>query len=377
MGFVSLDLVNLQLKALTRKLGVAGCVIYSVLIFSLYVFSLQDMKGWILQLNLLFLAILILISYLLLTIGDEGKNLGTDLMMEVRPLSLGECRRSESLAGIVMLVLLWLPVLGLSWLEIQHMGLGDLRERKREVNWEKVADAWHLKPHLLKDGETLEFIPALYEVNGMASDRSFLEISFEKDEVSERKVIKMNRFNSLGEGGQFIILPEKVEDRNGRSFRLVPKETVIWNDTAPLMPSLLAYGSYKLFLGALLLLVIPWVSRKLSMEMGLFAGVGFWIYYKVTTGLGEQLYEESLGRLERLGPVDDGYTNLWWEPIAHKFTHFSSSGLEVLNTLELSVMDRLLEEGFVAPFDLSLEKLGLLLFVLVIPPLLSRAGRMF
>jgi hypothetical protein len=375
LGIVSLEIVSLNTKALFRKLGKTGFFIYGLMLLSLYSISLQGLEGWVLQLNLIFLALLVMVSYLMLVIGDEGKNLGTDLMLEIRPISLGEVRRSESLAGILMLVVFWLPILGLSWVEIQHQGLGELRERQASPVWEKEGGRWALRVSASKGDETLEFIPKLYEMSGMMSDKTFMKVQYQIGGELRSQTLKMNRFNELkGQLGE-IVIPEGVKDLRGVVYRFVPGETILWKEGQSLFPSLMAYGFHKLFLGSLLLLTLAWASRSLSVEMGLFAGLGAWFYYKATTILGPELYEESLGRLERLGPLDERFRNLWWEPLAHQLTQFSSYALEILQTLELSRLDKLLEKGQVATFELKGVQVCILLMVLLVPLVINKLSR--
>ena len=191
--------------------------------------------------------------------------------------------------------------------------------------------------------------------------------------VGQNTSLKMNRFNDF-EGAGELRLPEKVRDPSGYQFYLVPEEAVLWNDGAPITPSLLHYAFYKLFLGSLLLFILPWLSRFMSVEMGVFAGVGFWLYYKVITILGPELYEDSLDRLRRLGPVDERYRNLWWEPLAHHFTKFSAKSLEFLEVLKISTIDDILMKSQVVSVSFELPQIGLLMASVLLPPLFHVLG---
>ena len=61
--------------------------------------------------------------------GGGGENQGTDLMMQTRPCSTAVIRRSESLAGMLLLTCLWVPVVAISIGKMEQMGLGKLREQ--------------------------------------------------------------------------------------------------------------------------------------------------------------------------------------------------------------------------------------------------------
>lgn len=346
-------------------------MIYALLLLSLYGFSHPELKGWILQMNLIFLSLLIMSSYLLLIMGDEGKSLKTDLMMETRPILFGSALRSESIAALILLLLMWLPVLGFSWLEINHLGLNQLREQKKTLSWKKENRFWSLKLPHRNEGESLEFIPRLYELNGMRSDRTYLDVHVVLDGKSESIILKMNRFNSLIGGEVEVLIPEIVMDGAGYKFRLIPGEVIHWDNEVPFSSSLVSYGIHKYFLGALVLLILPWVSRSMSVEMGLFAGVGLWVYYKITTVLGPELYEESLGRLERLGPVDERFQNLWWEPIAYQFSSFSAASMSLLDTLDLRRIDDLLGNGIVATLEIGPAQWLLLGVIVLLPPVIA------